>query len=146
MEPSMMLEPVVSLIGDYKSTVFEDGPYPDRGDPKEHNHLSFSGARLSAWGIRGVIITLWNVSLTPRTSCFSLSILFIVFSHISILGYFRSIPWKVIDPPVLTCITSCWSGCHDEAVHQNVHCCRQAHTKKYYRVYEFCGGYHCAFK
>ena len=37
MEPSMMLEPVVSLIGDYKSTVFEDGPYPDRGDPKEHN-------------------------------------------------------------------------------------------------------------
>ena len=38
MEPSMMLEPVVSLIGDYKSTVFEDGPYPDRGDPKEHNH------------------------------------------------------------------------------------------------------------
>ena len=107
---------------------------------------SFSGSGLSAWGIRGVIITLWNVALTPRTSCFSLSMLFIVFSHISILGHFRSIPWKVIDPPVLTCITSCWSGCHDEAVHQNVHCCRQAHTKKYYRVYEFCGGYHCAFK
>ena len=39
MEPSMMLEPVVSLIGDYKSTVFEDGPYPDRGDPKEHNQV-----------------------------------------------------------------------------------------------------------
>ena len=39
MEPSMMVEPVVSLIGDYKSTVCEDGPYPDRGDPKEHNHI-----------------------------------------------------------------------------------------------------------
>ena len=28
-----VLEPVVSLIGDYKSTVGEGGPYPDRGDP-----------------------------------------------------------------------------------------------------------------
>ena len=54
MEPSMMLEPVVSLIGDYKSTVCEDGPYPDRGDPKENNHqtddYSLGSARHKALG------------------------------------------------------------------------------------------------
>ena len=35
MEPSMMLEPVVSLIGDYKSTVCEDGLTPIEGTPKK---------------------------------------------------------------------------------------------------------------